>query len=357
MDDGVTPEILLEDYGYSAFFSDALARHHPELAPARVVLASSSSFRVITAEGELDAKTTGRIRHAASDATELPAMGDWVGLAEDRIEWILPRRTRLSRKSPGKKTREQIVAANVDQVVIMMGLDNDYSERRLERYLTTVWDSGASPIVLLNKADLAADFEDRREAIDALSGGVPVIAASLATGLGVEAVEKLLLPRETAVLMGSSGVGKSTLINRLLGTQAQKTREVRARDERGQHTTTHRELFVLPGGALLIDNPGIRELQLWADESALEQSFDDIRQLADGCRFRDCSHEAEPGCAVMEALSSGTLASERLESYRSLQEELRYLRIRQDESAQRAEKQKWREIHKAMRKTGKHRRT
>lgn len=348
----------LEDYGFSAFFSDALASEHPELEAARVVLASGKLFRVVTVEGELDVRTTGRTRHRAEGAAELPTVGDWVGLNRDQtIEWILPRRTRLSRRAPGKRTTEQVVAANVDQVVVMMGLDADYSVRRLERYLTTVWDSGASPIVVLNKADLVTDFEERRQEVDELSGGVPVIAASIATGLGVDEIERCFAPRETGVLVGSSGVGKSTLINRLLGEQAQETKEVRARDERGQHTTTHRELFVLPSGALLIDNPGIRELQLWADESALEQSFEDITTFAAACRYRDCSHGDEPDCAVTAAVEDGGLAPERFESYRKLQDELRYLRIRQDESAKRAEKQKWRAIHKEMRKSGKHRRT
>jgi len=351
------PERTLAAFGYAPFFADALSSARPELQPARVLLARGEFYRVVSETGENDARVAGRVKHEAARATDLPAVGDWVGLAEGQIEWVFPRRTRLSRKVPGKRAREQIVAANVDLVVIVMGLDADYSERRLERYLTTVWESGAAPLVLLNKADLNESFEARAAAVRDLAAGAPVVTSSMKTGLGVDELTPHLRARETAVLVGSSGVGKSTLINRLLGSDIQQTRSVRERDERGQHTTTHRELFLLPGGALLIDNPGIRELQLWADESALEQSFDDVVALAKTCRFNDCGHDAEPGCAVAEAVSTGELPEERLESFRALQKEVRFLARRQDETAERVEKQKWRTIHKEMRKSGKHRRT
>lgn len=344
----------LEDYGYSEFFAAELP---PELDPGRVVFASGDSVRLVARDGELTATVAGRVKHEASSATELPTIGDWVGFRDKRIECVLPRRTRLSRKVPGRETREQIVAANMDVVVVVMGLDGDFSARRLERYLTTVWESRASPLVLLNKADVSDSLDEQRAEVDSVALGVPVIVSSMVEGTGVDEVREHLQPRETAVLVGSSGVGKSTLINRLLGDEIQQTREVRASDERGQHTTTHRELFVLPGGALLIDNPGIRELQLWADESALEQSFDDVTRLADECRYGDCGHAEEPGCAVLAAVAAGELKAERLESFRALQKELHYLHRRQDETAQRVEKQKWRAIHREMRKSGRHRRT
>lgn len=344
----------LEAYGWSDFYAKELPA---DLEPGRVVLVHGKSYRLVGPEGELDATLIGRLKHDAALASELPAIGDWVGFRENSIEKLLPRRTRLSRKFPGQRTQEQIVAANIDTVVIVMGLDGDFSSRRLERYLTTVWASGAAPIVLLNKADVAVSLESQRAEVDAIAMGAHVLVTSCRDGRGVDALRDRLRPRETAVLVGSSGVGKSTLINRLLDEDVQRTREVRASDDRGQHTTTHRELFVLPGGALLIDNPGIRELQLWADEAALEQTFEDITLLSEQCRYRDCAHAEEPGCAVTGAVETGELAAARLESYRNLQKEVRYLQLRQDDSAQRVEKQKWRAIHREMRKSGKHRRT
>ncbi len=344
----------LEDYGWTEFFSKELPA---ELEAARVVLVHGKSYRLVGRQGEFDASVVGRLKHEATSATELPAIGDWVGFRDNSIEKLLPRRTRLSRKVPGGRTREQIVAANIDTVVIVMGLDGDFSARRLERYLTTVWSSGAVPLVLLNKADVAKSLDSQRAKVDTIAMGATVLVTSCLDGSGVDEVRDRLRPRETAVLVGSSGVGKSTLINRLLDENVQKTREVRASDQRGQHTTTHRELFVLPGGALLIDNPGIRELQLWADEAALEQTFDDITQLSEHCHYGDCAHAEEPGCAVTDAVDAGELSPERLESFRNLRKEVRYLQLRQDDSAQRVQEQKWRAIHREMRKSGKHRRT
>lgn len=347
----------LEDFGFSTFLAKALESIDGEVEPARVVMIRGDQLRVVTESGEESVQTSGRLRHEMSSPTDFPAIGDWVALREGRIEKILPRRTKLSRKVAGRRTREQVVAANVDTVLIVMGLDADFSERRLERYLTTVWASGAQPAIVLNKADLDPASDAACSDIRELAGDVPVVAASCKEGRGLDQIRALLHPRQTTVLVGSSGVGKSTLINVLLDGELQITGEVSPRDDRGQHTTTHRELFVLPGGALLIDNPGIRELQLWADEDALSQSFDDISQLAIDCRYRDCAHADEPGCAVRSAVEAGILRPERLESLRSLQRELEYLERRQDESADRMEKHKWRAIHREMRKSGRHRGT
>jgi ribosome biogenesis GTPase len=231
----------------------------------------------------------------------------------------------------------------------MAGLDGDFNPRRLERALLLTWEGGAEPVIVLNKTDLCVDFATRRAQLDGVAAGVAVVPLSAATGAGVEALDPWLQPGRTVVLLGSSGVGKSTLTNRLLGQARQATRAVRAGDDRGRHTTTHRELLPLPGGALLIDTPGLRELTLWADDQALGSAFGDIEALASQCAFGDCSHRREPRCAVQAALASGQLEPQRLASFFKLQAELRALAVRQDAGAQAAERQRWKSIHKAMR--------
>lgn len=350
----------LETYGFSDFFRRAfeeLTEHG--LEPARVVLSARGAFRVARESGECAATLSGRFRHQALEGEGHPSVGDWVAVDPTglRIERVLPRRTKLSRKVPGKRTREQVVAANVDVVFATMGLDFDFNPRRLERFLSTVWASGAVPVVLLTKLDLCPDLEASLREIEEVAAGVDVLAVSALEDEGMDELRSRLRPGKTAVLVGSSGVGKSTIINRLLGRDAQRTEEVRARDSRGRHATSHRELFVLPGGALLIDNPGVREIQLFSGEESFERAFEDIASRATRCRFSDCTHEGEPLCAVLEAVEEGALSRERLESYRKLQREVRYLELRKDESAQRIQKQKWRAIHREMRRFGRHRRT
>jgi len=352
--------VSLDNYGWNDFFSRAFAElGEPELEPARVVLAAGGSYRLAREAGESAVTLSGRFRHRAGGAEDYPTVGDWVALdpAGLRIEQLLPRRTKLSRKLAGRKTGEQVVAANIDVVFAAMGLDSDFNPRRLERFLSTVWESGALPVVLLTKLDLCSEVDLRAGEIEDVAAGVEVIASSALDGRGIDDLRSRLKPGETSVLVGSSGVGKSTIINRLLGKDAQKTREVRAEDSRGRHATSHRELFLLPGGSLLIDNPGVREIQLFGSEESLERTFEDVAAHAAECRFSDCTHRSEPGCAVLRAVAEGALSEERLESFRALQRELRYLQIRQDESAQRAQKQKWRAIHREMRRSGRHRRT
>lgn len=341
----------LEDYGYGPFFSEALEQLPPRLEPARVV--STGGFRLKTVSGEASARASGRLLH---DGTSV-AVGDWVAWDRESglIRHVLPRRTKLSRKAAGRKTEEQVVAANLDVVLLVMGLDGDFNPRRVERYLAAIWESGVSPVVVLNKADLPTARS--RHDLEGVTLGAPVLTLSALTGDGLDSIHMHLEPRKTAVLVGSSGAGKSTIINRLVGQNVQETGPVRARDERGRHTTSRRELFALPSGALLIDNPGIRELQLWSREPSLDAAFEDIATLSRECRFRDCGHGHEPGCAVAAAIAEGRLAEARLESFRALTRELHYLQIRQDESARRLEKQKWRAIHREMRRSGRHRRT
>jgi ribosome biogenesis GTPase len=249
------------------------------------------------------------------------------------IQAVLPRRSKFSRKVAGDETDEQIVAANIDTVFLMMGLDADYSLGRMERYLATVHEGGASPVVVLNKADLCAEVDARVREVEAAAGGAPVVAVSTKTDTQLAAIQPYLAPARTIALLGSSGVGKSTLVNRLVGHDLQRTRAVRESDHKGRHTTTRRQLIVLPGGALLIDTPGLRELQLWDTGEGLGAAFDDIEALAPGCRFRDCRHDEEPGCAVKAALAEGHLEERRLQSYLELRREQDLLAARQDERA------------------------
>lgn len=335
-------------------FDDAGAP--PGCVPGRIVASHGALHRVATEAGELLAETAGRLRHEARSPLDLPAVGDFVALlprtGEGRgaIHRVLPRRSRFVRGAAGEQTREQVVAANVDVVFLVSGLDRDYNLRRIERYLSLAFESGALPVVVLNKADLREDAAACLEEVAAVAPGTPVHLLSAKGHQGLDELGTYLRPRQTVALLGSSGVGKSTLVNALLGRTHFRTREVREIDQRGRHTTTHRELVALPGGALLIDTPGMRELQLWDAEAGIADAFADVTALAVDCRFRDCGHADEPGCAVTAAASSGSLPRERLESYRKLQAELRALGERQDALARRATRRRWASIHKTARK-------
>jgi ribosome biogenesis GTPase / thiamine phosphate phosphatase len=347
----------LESLGWNSSFEEPFRRFADEgLRPARVASTHTHVCRIYAAEGELLAEVTGKLRHDARGPQDFPAVGDWVAVAsrpgEGRavIHGVLPRRTRFSRKVAGTATEEQVLAANVDTVFLVGGLDGDFNVRRLERALVLAWESGASPVILLSKADLCPDFGNRRREAEAVAAGVPVHVVSSLQSDGIEPVRSYLGKGRTVVLLGSSGVGKSTLINRLLGEDRLATAAVRVSDDRGRHTTTHRELILLPDGGLVIDTPGLREIQLWAADEGLERTFDDVQSLARACRFADCAHEHEPGCAVRQAASDGRLPPERLESYRKLKAELRHLEVRQSQQLQAEQKARWKAIHKAARK-------
>ena len=295
----------------------------------------------------MEASVSGRLRH--SSAT-WPAVGDWVALRENGqvIEQVLGRRTVLSRKQPGRALDEQVLAANIDVLFVVSGLDHDYNERRIERYLVVARQGGARPVILLTKADLAeSNGRDLAEIVARLSAwsGAPVLALNALSGAGLGDLERLIERGETAALIGSSGVGKSTIVNTLLGQERQATHGVRQGDDRGRHTTTSRSLFMMPGGWLLIDMPGLREVQLWASGEQLDAGFDDVRALAESCRFRDCTHSGEPGCAV----EASGLDPDRLGNYRKLQRELDYLERKTDKRLMSETKARWKVIHKAMR--------
>jgi ribosome biogenesis GTPase len=333
----------------------------PDIVPGRVSLEHQHLYRVLTERGERLARAAGRLRHQATAEVDYPAVGDWVALraraGEPRtsIQAILPRASRFSRKVAGDLTREQIVAANIDTVFLAMGLDGDFNLRRIERYLVTAWESGAQPVVLLTKADLAEDLPGRVREVEQVAAGAPVHATSAAAGIGIDRLRGYLGIGRTVALLGSSGVGKSTIINRLIGRDVQATAAVSGFKSRGRHTTTRREMIVLPDGGLVIDTPGLRELQLWDAGGALGVAFADIEALAAGCRFSDCRHDTEPRCAVREAAADGRLAPERLESYLKLRREADHLAARQDQLAQLEQKRKWKIIHKSIRQITPHR--
>jgi ribosome biogenesis GTPase len=282
-------------------------------------------------------------------------VGDWVVLRKradeprGAIVAVLPRRSRFSRRMAGNVTDEQVVAANADVVFVVMSLDHDYSLRRLERYLLLARESGASPVILLTKPDLCEDLPARVAEVVALAGDVPTHVVSPRRGEGLEAVAACVPAGRTGALLGSSGVGKSTIINRLVGRDVQRTRDVRASDSKGRHTTSHRELVPLPGGGFIIDTPGMRELQLWDVGQAFSETFDDVETLAGGCHFGDCRHRDEPRCAVKAAVDGGRLSADRLASYHKLQDELAFLARQQDERAQLEAKRRGKILTKAAR--------
>jgi ribosome biogenesis GTPase / thiamine phosphate phosphatase len=326
------------------------------LVPGRVAVEHRGLYAVRIDAGDIWAELAGKLRHAAAGRGELPAVGDWLALqlrddGRATIHAVLPRRTKISRKVNLAEAEEQVLAANVDTVFLVTSLNRDLNVRRLERYLATAWESGAQPAIVLNKADLCP-IEDRPELVaqvEAIAFGVPVHTVSAATAEGVDELEPYVGTGHTVVLLGSSGVGKSSLINRLIGEERLATNETRYGDDRGRHTTTHRELVGLPRGGLVIDTPGLRELQLWESSDGMSETFSDVEQLAHECRFSDCEHETEPGCAVREAIRNGTLTSERLESYRKLQRELARLERRRDARLTSLERRKWRAFSKQQR--------
>lgn len=347
--------ISLEDLGWNSFFQkNYQLLEMPDSVPARVITGSRESFQIYCQYGELSARIAGRMRYSAGEENMYPAVGDWVAakplLKEQKgiINTVLPRQSKFSRKAAGDRTEEQIVAANIDTVFIVSGLDGgrNFNLRRIERYLTLAWNSGAIPVMVLNKADLCNSIDTYVHSIESIAPGVSVHTVSARQKTGLSALRSYLDRGQTAAFLGSSGVGKSALINALLGTEKQITGEVRGDDLMGRHTTTKRELILLPDGGMVIDTPGMREIQLWAGEEDFQGTFQDIETLAEQCRFADCSHTAESGCAVKAAVEQGELDPARLESYHKLQNELKYLSAREEHSTRQYEKMRWKKIAK-----------
>jgi ribosome biogenesis GTPase len=347
----------LVEYGWNETLASAFQVHgEAGLIPGRVTLEHTHIYRVVTRDGEVLARVAGRLRHHAGTRADFPAVGDWVALqpvphgSDARILAVLPRTSRFSRRAAGDVTAEQVVAANVDTVLLVAGLDGNFNPRRIERYLLVAWESGAAPVIVLNKSDLCGTVAARIEEVRALAPAVPVYAVSCRDPQSLEPLRTHLGRGHTGAMLGSSGAGKSTIVNTLVGEDVLPTRDVRESDSRGRHTSTSRQMVVLPGGGgLLIDTPGMRELQLW-DAGGLTGSFTDITDLAGACRFRDCRHTGEPGCAVAAAVAAGTLPAARLGSYLKLAAEQGFAARQQDERERLEAKRRARVAGKALAK-------
>lgn len=349
--------LLIEQYGWS----DALRLEFEPHAragylPGRIIVQQRQADLVVTDVGTLSARLSGRLRHEAREAGH-PAAGDWVALSanagdgEATIHAVLPRRTAFVRRAADSVQTLQVIAANIDVVFIVTSMNADLNPRRLERFLAAAWQSGARPVVVLTKADLCEQSEGQAAEISTLAAGCPVVVVSARQGLGLSDLLKHIKPGETCVLIGSSGVGKSTLVNALLGEERMATRDIRAADARGRHTTSHRQLILLPGGGLLLDTPGIREVGLIDADAGLSTVFDDIERLAQNCRFRDCGHTTEPGCAVREALDGGLLDADRWAHFQKLGQELVASDLTRDRTAQEVERRRLAAQQRAYRST------
>jgi ribosome biogenesis GTPase / thiamine phosphate phosphatase len=343
--------------GWTPTLADAFAAHAAEgLVPARVALEHTHVYRVFTESGEWLARVSGRLRHQALKRADFPAVGDWVAIeppaggADARIRAVLPRSSRFSRRAAGDATEEQIVAANIDTVFLVSGLDGDFNPRRIERYLVVARDSGATPVIVLNKADLVEDMAAIVEEVRVLSAGVDVHTVSCRRPESLDVLRQYLRHGQTGALLGSSGVGKSSIVNQLIGHEMMRTREVRASDSKGRHVSTARQLVMLPGHGVLIDTPGMRELQLWESGDAVGGTFADIDERAVNCRFRDCLHGTEPGCAVRAAVTAGEIPAGRLESFHKLASEQAHSARQRDERAQLEEKRRGKIGAKALQK-------
>lgn len=349
----------LIDLGWDSYFEKHYEQYRDlKYSPMRICRENRGKYKAFGESGEFDCEISGKFRFEAGQGgkPEFPAVGDWVAATvrgnekKATIHALLPRKSVFSRKVAGEITDEQVAAANIDTVFIVTGLDLNFNLRRIERYLAMAWNSGAVPVVILNKSDICEDVGSRIYEVESIAPGVDIYAMSTMNNTGIESLSKYLQAGKTTAFLGSSGVGKSSIINSLLGGEILKVNEVSGFGSRGRHTTTHRELMLLPGGGIVIDTPGMRELQVWGDEEGLNQTFDDISSIASGCRFKDCSHENEPGCAVLEAVNNGILDPKRLESYKKLKKEFKYLADRETMKPGAIEKARNKTISKQVKK-------
>ncbi|KIL52582.1 GTPase RsgA [Jeotgalibacillus alimentarius] len=321
-----------------------------DLTPARIITEYKNLYKIQTDTSIYLAEVTGKFRHQATVREDFPAVGDWVmvstpsGEGHAMIQRILERTSKFSRKAAGDLTNEQIVAANIDIAFLVMSLNHDFNLRRLERYLIAAWESGANPVVVLSKADLCDNSDEKAEEAASAAMGVPVLVTSAYNGTGLDELNSHIDEGMTVAVMGSSGVGKSSIINALIGENKMLVNDIREDDSKGKHTTTHRELIMLPDKGVIIDTPGMRELQLWESDSRITHGFQDVEALAEHCQFRDCQHETEPGCAIRQAIEDGELEQERYHSYVKLQKELAYIERKTDMREQLLEKKKWKKI-------------
>ncbi|MCP4633229.1 MAG: ribosome small subunit-dependent GTPase A [candidate division Zixibacteria bacterium] len=335
----------LDKLGWNQFFEDNFSQYKQNgNIPARIIREHKNLYEIITENGELIGEVSGKMHYDAESRADYPAVGDWVtvaplpGESKAVIHAILPRKSNFSRRAVlsgsdrygGGDTDQQVLASNIDTVFIVCGLDGDFNVRRAERYLTIAWDGGANPVIILNKSDICDDIAEKVAAMESIAFGIPIHPVSAETNEGIDELRQYIDEGKTVAFLGSSGVGKSSIINCLIGAEKLKTGAVRDYDNKGRHTTTHRELILLPEGGMVIDTPGMREIQIWEDEEGLEKTFSDIEELSLQCRFRDCKHQDEPGCAVQKAIEDETLEQKRYQSYLKLQRELQRLSQRKN---------------------------
>lgn len=343
----------LKTLGWNSFFENQFEEYKKSgFVPGRISVENKNNFSVLTETGELTAEISGKLMYTADSNSQLPKTGDWVALSvfdgesNGIIHNVLERQTKVSRKKPGKTTDEQVIITNVDFIFVVQSLDNNFNINRLERYLATVYQSGAEPIVILSKADLCEDVDSKIDEIKKSHSNVKIIAVSSFQKVGIDEIIDLLECGKTYAFLGSSGVGKSTIINLLFGKEIQKTTEVRTSDNKGKHTTTKRELIILPGKGILIDTPGMRGLKLWSVEEGVSNTFIEFEEFAGQCKYTDCTHTHETGCAVIEAVNNSIVEQSRYDNYIKMRKELRYLESRVNHKIYLEEKKKWKEIQK-----------
>jgi ribosome biogenesis GTPase len=347
----------LKELGWKDFFQQQITEQESDLMPARVSRQDINRFHLLSAHGDLMGSLPGRLHTEATSKAELPTVGDWVltSPADQNdpssvvIERNLKRFSKFSRKEAGDRYDEQVVAANIDTVFIVSGLDGNFNVNRIERYLVLGWSSGANPVLVLNKADLCPDLEEKLESLHSVAVGVPIFAVSAHSGEGLNQLKPYITSSQTVAFLGSSGVGKSTIINSLLGYERFLTAQTREIDGKGRHTTTFREMCKMDSGGLIIDTPGMREIQIWMDEASLARSFSDVEDFSLLCRFNDCAHLSEPGCAVQSAIADGSLETSRLESFRKFQKELTHLQEKRDLAARTEGKKERKKFAKTIR--------